>query len=475
MPVLAAESLSLAKKNHGDAMTINIQAVLQRTSILLLPIWLGFVSVEAYAAIENAGVLDNVLGRYLAAASTWSAFITARATWLFWTLALISMVWTFGLLALRKADLGDFFAEFVRFTIFTGFFWWLLINGPKFAVDIMNSLRLIASKASGVETDLMPSGIVDIGFDIFFKVLDQSSLWSPIDSATGLFISATILIVLALIGVNMLLLLVSGWILAYAGIFFLGFGGARWTSDIAINYYKTVLNIAAQLFTMVLLVGIGKSFVDQYYSAMSATISLKELVVMMVVAVVLLALVNKLPVLVGGLAISGGTHALGGGFGASTALGAVSVAGMAIAAGGTAVVASMPNVARSTQPLFDAFAKGAAADNGNRSLMGDVMGTSSRGYARSNEPNTLAAAMGNSDSPVIRTQATNQNGTSSIDARQDDQYTRRAGHKASRMAGTDAEKSQARFEDGSFAANKNDSSLDLDASEVAAFVNSKPK
>ena len=30
------------------------------------------------------------------------------------------------------------------------------------------------------------------------------------------------------------------WILAYAGIFFLGFGGSRSTSEMAINYYKTV-------------------------------------------------------------------------------------------------------------------------------------------------------------------------------------------------------------------------------------------
>jgi type IV secretion system protein VirB6/type IV secretion system protein TrbL len=40
----------------------------------------------------------------------------------------------------------------------------------------------------------------------------------------------------------MLLLLASGWVLAYGGVFFLGFGGSRWTSDLAINYYKTVLN-----------------------------------------------------------------------------------------------------------------------------------------------------------------------------------------------------------------------------------------
>ncbi|MGS0066676.1 type IV secretion system protein, partial [Escherichia coli] len=35
------------------------------------------------------------------------------------------------------------------------------------------------------------------------------------------------------------------WILLYAGVFFLGFGGSRWTSDMAINYYKTVLGLAA--------------------------------------------------------------------------------------------------------------------------------------------------------------------------------------------------------------------------------------
>ena len=44
----------------------------------------------------------------------------------------------------------------------------------------------------------------------------------------------------ALVSVNMMLLLIGSWILAYAGIFFLGFGGARWTSDMALNYFRTV-------------------------------------------------------------------------------------------------------------------------------------------------------------------------------------------------------------------------------------------
>jgi len=75
---------------------------------------------------------------------------------------------------------------------------------------------------------------------------------------TGIIMAAVILIILALIGINMVLLLVSDWILAYAGTFFLGFGGSLWTSEIAINYYKTVFGVAVSLFAMVLLVGIVK-------------------------------------------------------------------------------------------------------------------------------------------------------------------------------------------------------------------------
>ena len=130
-------------------------------STILLFLLLGVVvlSTEAHAVINNSGVLDDVLTRYATAAATWGATITARASWLFWSLVLMSMVWTFGMMALRKADIGEFFAEFVRFTVFTGFFWWLLTNGPTFAVGIMDSLRTIAGNATGTGADLVPSEI----------------------------------------------------------------------------------------------------------------------------------------------------------------------------------------------------------------------------------------------------------------------------------------------------------------------------
>ena len=359
---------------------------------------LALLPYTAWAEINNTGVLDNVLARYSAIAATWAATITTHATRLFWTLATISMVWTFGMMALRKSDIGEFFAEFVRFTIFTGFYWWLLRNGPSFATSIIDSMRAIGAGAAGTGTGLSPSGIVDIGFGLFANVLEKSSLWSPLSSAVGVTISLITLISLALIGVNMLLLLISGWILAYAGIFFLGFGGSRWTSDMAINYYKTVLSIGAQLFTMVLLVGIGKSFIDQFYNNMSSAYKMNELAVIMVVAIVLLALVNKVPSMVGGLAMGGGTGALGSGFGAGTALGAAAMAATAAATAGAAAVAGTANIAGGVQALMAAVSKANAAESagsGTRDFMASAGGgCGGTGADPGTSSGALAAAMG---------------------------------------------------------------------------------
>jgi type IV secretion system protein TrbL len=376
-------------------MDMKTRATFRSCRAMSIFIWLAFSTSPAFAAVDNAGILDNVLARYSSAASAWATMVSARASWLFWTLALISMIWTFGMMAMRKADLGEFFAEFVRFTIFTGFFWWLLVNGPTFAVSIINSLRQLGAEATGLGSGLAPSGVVDIGFDIFFKVLDQSSVWSPVDSACGITIGAIILVVFALVGVNMLLLLISSWILAYAGVFFLGFGGSRWTSEMAIGYFKTVLNVAAQLFAMVLLIGIGKSFVDQYYAAMSAGISLKELGVMLVVAVVLLALVRTIPGLIGGLA-GGNTGSLGSGFGAGAALGAAAMGAAALATAGAAVAAGATSMAGGAQGLMAAYSKASAGETAGGGAQASLIDATSAPAAPESggEGSALAAAMG---------------------------------------------------------------------------------
>lgn len=320
---------------------MNNIAIFKKIFLATFFIWLATYSPASIAEINNQGILDTVLTRYRASAVTWGAIITSHATWLFWILVTISMVITFGFMALRKADIGEFFAEFVKFILFVGFFWWLLLNGPGFATDIIDSLRQIGGEATGNGPSLTPSGIVDIGFDVFDRVINASSIWEPLDSALGIIISLIILVVLALVAINMLLLLISGWVLAYAGIFFLGFGGSKWTSDMAINYYKTVLGLAAQLMATVLLIGIGQDIINNYVTQMSGNLLFGEMAVILIVSITLLVLVNKVPPLIAGIITGASVGGQGiGNFGAGAAIGAA--AGMATAAAvGSAAMQSM--------------------------------------------------------------------------------------------------------------------------------------
>lgn len=333
----------------------------QVTAILPLFIVLLIFAADADAAINNAGLMDEIVQKFKDHASDWASTIKNAATRLFWTLVLISMVWTFGMMLLRKADIGEFFAEFFRFTVFTGFFWWLLDNGPAFAMSIIESLMRLggaAASMAGFGNSFSPSSIVDIGFILLGKAFAESNGWSPIDSFIGIILALLILALTALIAVNMLLLLISAWILAYGGIFFLGFGGSRWTSDMAINYYKTVLGIAAQIMTMILLIGIGKSLIFDYYNDMKSGIDFSEMAVVMIVVLVIFVLTNKVPLLISGIITGASVGGMGiGQFGAGAAVGAAGMAAAAAAVGGAMIAAGATQGAGGASALMAAFSQ----------------------------------------------------------------------------------------------------------------------
>lgn len=353
---------------------------------------LVLLSQSAAAVIEKGGVLNEVSDRFLTASSTWAGTIVQYASWLFWTLVVISMVWTFGIMALRKADIGEFFAEFVRFTIFTGFFWWLLINGPNFAMDIVNSLRTIAAEASGLPRALNPSTPIDIAFDILAKAAKSYSVTSPIDNLSIFLTTLAILACMAVVAANVLLALITAWVLAYAGVFVLGFGGARWTSDIALNYFRSVIGIALKLMTITLLVGIAVSIIDGYHADLANKASMDELLVIFVVSLVLVILVNTIPNVIAGLIPGGGAAAsAGSSFGAGAIMGAgMAAAGMATGGAALAAKATMgaaTGAMGGASAIQAAFQKASVSISGDGDMpsMGSVMGGNSGSGGRSGE------------------------------------------------------------------------------------------
>ncbi len=191
------------------------------------------------------------------------------------------------------------------------------------------------------------------------------------------------------------------------GVFFLGFGGSRWISDIAINYYKAILGIAAQLFAMVLIVAIGKQFLMDYHSQMrTENMATQELAVMLVISMILLFLMNKVPPMVSSLVSGGSVGSMGvGSFGAGAAMGAaMTAASMGIAgarAVGGAMLSGAAGVTGGASAVKAAYEKAQADMSGGDmpNFGGGGAGDSSGGWGDSNSGDEDA---GTGDSPFAR-------------------------------------------------------------------------
>lgn len=337
---------------------------------------------EAFAALTSKSILDSVMEKYQTTAMGWGNAIQDHATTLFFYLVSISIVWQFSQLLFHRSSFSELFGEIIRFLTFTGFYLWLLRNGPAIANAIIESMRAIGGEASGSK-GLLPSTIMDIGFKVFHQAVKDISMLNPINSAGCLVVSGLILFVLALVAINMLLQLCSAWILAYAGIFFLGFGGCKWTSDMALNYFKTVLGVGVSLMTMTLIVGVGTGIINEYHAKMSTALNLEEMGILFVTALTLFMLVDKLPSMVAGIISGASIGSTGiGSFGAGAAIGAA-MTGMSMAASSMAGSASM---------IAKAATGGAGLVSAFKAAKGSLVAGNVEGFNKSNQESGISSA-----------------------------------------------------------------------------------
>ncbi len=324
---------------------------------VLLGVLLCFVvpafSMPERVAAADGKILDATIDRYMEEASRWEPRIKQAAKTMFWILATISMVFTFAFMFARgNTSLGDFFGEFLRFIVTTGFFLWLLDNGSAIAKAIIKSFAQLGLEASSTyQSDLSPSNLISFALDLIVRSCGSFGEQDIATSVIALLLSIAIAVLFGIIASMMVLLLCSAWVLVYAGIIYLGFGGGRWTTDIAINYFKTVLGLAMQTFTFCLLVGIGQGQIERLItqSQSSKTVTVKGYVydstitttsmtitegcVILIFTVVLFMLVKTVPQLVAGVVSGSSTGGiqLGGSATAMAAAGAIATGGAMLA------------------------------------------------------------------------------------------------------------------------------------------------
>ena len=231
----------------------------------------------------------------------------------------------------------------IRFIMFFGFYSYLLENGPNIAETIIYSMVTIGKKSSITEVD--PTTFINTAFDIFEQLIDNASITSPIKSAFAALIAIILLIIMVLIAANLTIEYCAAWVLLYGGLFFLGFGATRWTSDMAINYFKAVLGAGVRIFSMIFILGVAIDVVGNAFSSLAISTtttidasssmfgtytkttiepSYKEYAVVLVYSLIIFSIMNKVPSMLfnlvgdgsdgGGLSTGGGSSSNERGF-----------------------------------------------------------------------------------------------------------------------------------------------------------------
>jgi type IV secretion system protein TrbL len=324
-------------------------------AILIACCVLCFVPMPVLAA-AGSGV-ENVTAQFADSAQKWENTIKGHAVKLFWILASIAAAWTFAVLVMRQADLADLIGAVVRFVFVTWFFYWILDNGAGFAQKILASTQQIGDEAAGTN-GLDYGAFAKMGLDVLIQVNSHITLWQPAVASAALLLAILILIALGLVTVNIILVTAETWIVAYAGLIFLGFGAAEWTRDNSVNYYKTILAYGIKLMVTLLLAGIGLDILRnvQAQAGQGWGTELMPLGKALIAAAILLGIIGKAPGAVAGITgVStsgagghGWTSFLGGAFTAATI---ASGAGAAAAQGGKQLGQAVRNAVKQGQAL----------------------------------------------------------------------------------------------------------------------------
>ncbi|SDG18557.1 P-type conjugative transfer protein TrbL [Dyella sp. 333MFSha] len=309
---------------------------------VLLGVLLLFASAVAAGQDIEPGKLVTSAEGAIAKAFDITQVLDAAKT-LFWSLAVMSLVWTMGMLILRQ-DLGEVLIELIRFMIVTGTFYWLLINASDgqgdggFIADIVDSFFEMENDLGRVTFGRHADGFVARGLATYFSTLDATRTGSDPDQILAGGIAVLILVLLTIVGAQFLVALVMAWLLGYAGIFLLGFGGARWTSQLAVSYYKHALAVGITVLVLGLLGAGGHRVIDRIstVSMNSADPQFFFLGMMLAVSVLVLVLAVRIPqffytmvtgsqlgVLAGSASVIGSAIATGGGAAIAAATGRV--------------------------------------------------------------------------------------------------------------------------------------------------------
>ena len=301
------------------------------------------IAPESQALVTN-NFLDSVVTTYQSKTAAWEGILRNYALSLFWILAGIEFVWNSIKLAIKGADISEFFAELLNRILYIGFFLTLLLNSSAWSTAIVDSFRQAGSAAvasAGGTGGIAPSNVMDAGWEILQVVVASMNLWDPGDTLLIGLAAIIILIAFALTTALLIMALVESYFVISSGVILMGFGGSQWTNQFAVNTIRYAVSVGAKLFMVQLVIGLGQTILQDWATQMQAgAFSTDDVLMIAAASIVFFAITKTIPDMAQAL-INGSSLATGNGLSGMVAesIGAMAAATAALASSGATSVA----------------------------------------------------------------------------------------------------------------------------------------
>ncbi|MDD2722326.1 MAG: P-type conjugative transfer protein TrbL [Gallionella sp.] len=311
-----------------------MKPLFKHNHILLLGVFL-FLLLTPEVSFAKI-ILDNISSQFHTGTMKWQPTISGYAQSLFWKLALIDFTWTTIVWVKDRKEFGEIISGFVGKIFTLLFFYTVLRSATDWIPQVIDTFSVIGKEAAtsaGADVGTLDS-ILFQGFNLayaMFGALGEGwSLLHPLDAmeriATSIVLVPSAIIValgFSLIAGQLLVTLLESYIVIYGGIILLGFGGSRWTSEMATAYFKFAVGTGVKLMLCYLIIGLGFNIITmQIDPALMKTDFIGFCLTIVILTVLYVYIVFSIPGLASGMLSGSPNMTLGGMAGAAITAGA---------------------------------------------------------------------------------------------------------------------------------------------------------
>ncbi|ECL1807890.1 P-type conjugative transfer protein TrbL [Campylobacter coli] len=288
-----------------------------------------FLPNLAFGLENSNGVLDLLQNGL----KSWIPLVKTACLWVFFTLVVIDLVWTFGLKALSGFEFGEFLATLIKKIIYIGIFIFLF-NVDYWLQIIFNSFSQLATNINnGIH--VTPSNIITSGVEILLAIWDSAGL----NIAKTLFLLICGLIILfgfLLMAIDLLIVYLKFFLMNIIIYFALALGGLSHFKQIGLNPITTAIKVGIELFIIQGLMALCINITNNAFKEISTNLTVDLTLQILVISLIFCMITKMVPGIIeavfnGSIGESAGASA---GFRAVATMAAGAAAGAAVGAVG---------------------------------------------------------------------------------------------------------------------------------------------